>query len=1675
MFGMPSPAVQSTPALWAGPGGSFIGAGIQNPTRAGSSSSGALNSLRHSSTWDLEIAASLGLPILSASGGYAHGRSNTDHDFFDFNGDGYPDAIALDGTVQFGDGAGAFSGSTTVANLSSLPALRRVEHATIRGSVGSSDNKLINDVGADGRVRKKLTTGFSVGIDYGESTTQVDWVDVNGDGLPDAVQRDPSVNKKNPGQENDFNVQLNYGNRLGPSIPWPATTWNTTDLSGMKAIQGISGAVSADGLFSPLSANLGVNGIRDQDSGSDNVNVGGGVNIGGASVGGGGGFTFNSTRTLVDLVDVNGDGLPDEVMKMPNDQVLRVRLNLGGQFDSQEQLWDLPTWAPGSDSDADAPQYSFIGATGGIDDALDFRRSKTFTASFEFQFCFIVCVGASAYYANGSSWANQSFQDVNGDGKPDMIFRSRGNGQVFVKLNQVDGIAPVNGTNGTPTPPTPVNLLSAVHRPLGGNFVMTYAREGNLVLPNTKTDEPTNEYVLSNVDADDGMGNHYVRSIVADPSGFHDRIEREDYGFAKCTTTREDASTVETDYQNQDFYRKGLLSNTLTRDSGGSLFDGEAITYADPASVGPAQTSGSFFPKETKRVSSFYEALTADPTAPVESLEQDRTWDDHGNLLTMDDHGESSAGPGAGEVSYAILYDPTLMTQNPKIFRPKEVTACAGSGCSVGAAGALRDRTATYDSRGALLAMTNTVVGGNDPVSGTPYTGASGTNPTWTFTYDAFGNVHTAATPQGPADPSPYTLTYTYDAIAETYRTNIADSFGYTSSSSPDFNFGAVASEMDVNGYQTVFTRDEFGRLIVVDAPTDVGASEHTIAFCYSELGSSSPPAGCPPSSNPVPAFATTAHKDILHPGDPIVTATFSDGLDRVIQTKKDITKDDGTSTGVPGMSVSGAIVFDPRGRVAKQGQPVFDSGAATSFVAAPLVNATLFGYDVTDRTTSVQTPDGALTTTSYGVDTIDGAQRLATKVRDANFNANSGLPTSVHETFRDARGNVVAVQESNQVGSSTTPTTLITRYAYDPLDELARVTDAKGNATTATYDTVGRMVALTSPDTGLTTYSFDKPGNLGAKQTANLSAKNQSIHYQYLFNRLQQVKYPVSPPVVYTYGASDETGETSFNVAGRVKQETSEAGTKTYEYDSLGNVTQQSWSLFKIDDEDDTFNATMAYTYDDFGRLLTISFPGQKFQETVAYGYDAGGNVTTAIGTDQKGNVTNYLLGMGYDEFEQRTRLVSGNGITTTYGYDPLTRRLKSVNASERDPLLVQLKKPARAFQGMVYSYDPVGNVTQIQNNAPFDPQELGQVLVGTKTETFSYDDLYQLKTAVGVHQPTNDDSYTYGLNFAYDAIGNITQKAQTSASQELDQRSGKVLINQTNLQQTYTSNYTYAGPRPHAPTEVDDTVPLQQKPNTRALTYDADGNQVQWVKQKDDKRVVTFDEENRISFVQENGLEQSEVLYDGAGQRAVKQANGVDQVAYFGPNLTLRDGLFSTKNIFAGSTRIASRLDPDNDGDGPVLYFHDDHLGSTNFLTDSQQNLQAHEEYFPSGELWIDETSDPQHTQAPYLFTGKELDTETNLYYFGARYYDPRLSVWVSPDPILDSLMHGAGVAGGVYTPSDLGVYSYSRNNPILLRDPNGREAPIVVEAAVETELQGKPFEQTSLSQWARAQHPC
>ena len=109
----------------------------------------------------------------------------------------------------------------------------------------------------------------------------------------------------------------------------------------------------------------------------------------------------------------------------------------------------------------------------------------------------------------------------------------------------------------------------------------------------------------------------------------------------------------------------------------------------------------------------------------------------------------------------------------------------------------------------------------------------------------------------------------------------------------------------------------------------------------------------------------------------------------------------------------------------------------------------------------------------------------------------------------------------------------------------------------------------------------------------------------------------------------------------------------------------------------------------------------------------------------------------------------------------------------------------------------------------------------------------------------------------------------------------------------------------------------------------------------------------------------------------------------------------------------------------EGGQYYYTLDHLGSTTLITDTARAAVQHIEYLPYGEVFMEEDNDTWNT--PYKFNGKEYDEETGLYYYGARYYDPKLSIWMSMDSKWEKNIFA--------TP-----YCYTLNNPIVNFDPDG-----------------------------------
>ena len=111
-------------------------------------------------------------------------------------------------------------------------------------------------------------------------------------------------------------------------------------------------------------------------------------------------------------------------------------------------------------------------------------------------------------------------------------------------------------------------------------------------------------------------------------------------------------------------------------------------------------------------------------------------------------------------------------------------------------------------------------------------------------------------------------------------------------------------------------------------------------------------------------------------------------------------------------------------------------------------------------------------------------------------------------------------------------------------------------------------------------------------------------------------------------------------------------------------------------------------------------------------------------------------------------------------------------------------------------------------------------------------------------------------------------------------------------------------------------------------------------------------------------------------------------------------------------------------------TFFYHSDHLGSTSYITDDKANITQYDAYLPYGELLVDEHSSSE--ELPYKFNGKEMDEETGLYYYGARYMDPKISMWLGVDPMIEKY-------------PEISPYIYCHNNPIVLIDPDGRQSKV------------------------------
>ena len=191
------------------------------------------------------------------------------------------------------------------------------------------------------------------------------------------------------------------------------------------------------------------------------------------------------------------------------------------------------------------------------------------------------------------------------------------------------------------------------------------------------------------------------------------------------------------------------------------------------------------------------------------------------------------------------------------------------------------------------------------------------------------------------------------------------------------------------------------------------------------------------------------------------------------------------------------------------------------------------------------------------------------------------------------------------------------------------------------------------------------------------------------------------------------------------------ESGVVCYEYGNMGEVTRET-RIYALPFLTNALALSTQFEYDSWGRIQNITYPDN---ETVKYRYDCGGQLHKMFnGQGLMNNGYSYLDSVKYDRFGAKTSQKYGNGLKTNYTYDSYTRRLTGITTMNG----------ANTVSSFSYTYDPVGNVTQVTSTNPWLPSL-------SFSETFTYDASDQLTSA------TESQSQSYSLSVTYGDWGKV------------------------------------------------------------------------------------------------------------------------------------------------------------------------------------------------------------------------------------------------------------------------------------------------------------------------------
>ena len=794
--------------------------------------------------------------------------------------------------------------------------------------------------------------------------------------------------------------------------------------------------------------------------------------------------------------------------------------------------------------------------------------------------------------------------------------------------------------------------------------------------------------------------------------------------------------------------------------------------------------------------------------------------------------------------------------------------------------------------------------------------------------------------------------------------------------------------------------------------------------------------------------------------------------------------------------------------------------------VSNPTIDkSTVTTYDVLDRALSERGSNGATTLTAYGFDspTLHGSTRTVDVTDPAGRHTKTWLDAHANVLVSEdqpvsgpALRTSYTYDRLGQITRIDSPGGLATTHTYDLLGRRTSTTTPDGGLVEWEYDLAGNKVTEQSPvlreegdvetvfafDFGLLTsvtypgeapVTMDYGGYLGHPTAGNAAGKMvhledkariQTFAYDTNGRLAQDVTkmtgpHPNTGPFTTSYDndwlgrlstvslPDGETVRNDYDTGGRLTEvvgnrDCRELGVLT----TATNATATTITVTEYQHADpaSSWAPTLPFTITLGSEQVRVTArtPGTtagNFVYTVERGVNGTLEVPTAgphaAGSSIMADVAvpcfyRYLDQQRYDVYGRTSERMTGNGVQSTTYRNVDTRRLERKTALSPDG--------GQELQDQRYSYDIVGNVVKAENHLPADVPAL---FGGPTVQNYTYDSRYRLTKADGTwdYAPKTTRKYTWSatLDDATSRVQQMTQRDWTGDT-GCTRRCKEFTQEATTFDRTA---YTYDPTKPNQATAVYDAVTKE----TETYAYDSDGEQTT-VTNPDTIRNITWDWAGKmVEIVDHNanntGRKQTDYVYDWAGKLATEiKEQGVTY--YVNPWVTVRNGTMS-KNIWAGNDRLAVKF---SDGGGTYetrLYFlHTDLQGSTNIVTNRVGKVFQHQEYFPTGQVWIRE--DSTIFRSPWQFGGGYTDEDHGLVNFGDRWYSPEQARFLTVDPILTD-----DPLALVQNPILTSAYTYGQPNPTGYVDTDGRvstaanlNAIDVLRTIASLEPDGEPISQ-------------